>query len=205
MDRRELLKYMTCMAIMPTGLIIPKQSEAAIPAVLATLARLLVGSFLRGGVTRAVTHQVSRKMVTASSLGLKASGLFAVSSSVALAYEKHNASAIWVAGQSASQNVEILTEPNKSSKREMVYMGYRVIDLETKKVEKVGLQNISTEPDKRISLDFVVKNLPHTGAKLVEGIAYSDPVNKKRNPNFYFTESKVVIVADRNSVATEVS
>jgi hypothetical protein len=138
-------------------------------------------------------------MVTTASLGLRASGILAVSSGVALAFEKHGASEIWVAG-SAEQSLTVSTTEGTATKREQVYLGYRVIDVQTGNIEKVGLKNVSIEPDKKISLSHLVRDLPHTGAKFVEGLAAFDSKGLRENDRFQFENRKTVVVADPSEV-----
>lgn len=199
MKRREFITAAPALLVASSSLLTTGESEAFLPFLL----RLLVGGVVRGTVTRAVTttvtRTVTRQMVATASLGLRASGLLAVSSGVALAYEKHQASEIWVAGQ-AEQTVSISTEEGVVSKREQVYLGYRVVDVESGRVEKIGLKNVSINPEKPISLSHLVKNLPNTGAKFVEGLASFDSKGQQVNSRFSFTERKTIIVASADEV-----
>lgn len=199
MQRREFIAALPALVLGTSGIIISDDSDAFIPFIL----RLLLGGVVRGTVARAVTTTVARAvvrgLVTTASLGLRASGILAVSSGIALAYEKHRASEIWVAG-SAEQSLTVSTEQGTATKREQVYLGYRVIDAETGKIEKIGLKNVSIEPDKQISLSHLVKGLPYTGAKFIEGLATFDSKGLHENNRFQFTERKTVIVANPSEV-----
>lgn len=199
MQRREFITTLPALALGTSGLVISDLSHAFFPL----LFRLLLGGVVRGTVTRAVTTTVTRtvvrKMVTTASLGLRASGILAVSSGVALAFEKHGASEIWVAG-SAEQSLTVSTTEGTATKREQVYLGYRVIDVQTGNIEKVGLKNVSIEPDKKISLSHLVRDLPHTGAKFVEGLAAFDSKGLRENDRFQFENRKTVVVADPSEV-----
>jgi hypothetical protein len=191
MKRREFIAVLPGLALGATGVITPNTSHAIVPFLL----RLMLGGVIRGSVSRTVATTVTRHVITTASLGLRASGILAVSTGVALAYEKYGASEIWVAG-SAEQGLTVSTEEGAADKREQVYLGYRVVDIETGAVDKVGLKNVSIEPDKKISLSHLVKDLPKTGAKYVEGVAAFDSKGASSNHRFQFTDRKIVIVAD---------
>lgn len=201
MQRRKFVVALPALALGTSGLLTHEDVNAFLP--FPFLIRLLLGGVVRGTVTRTVTATVARtvvtRMVTTASLGLRASGILAVSSGVAIAYEKHRASEIWVAGR-AQQALSISTEQGTAIKREQVYLGYRVIDAETGNIEKIGLKNVSLEPDKKITLSHLVKDLPYTGAKFVEGLATFDSKGLHPNDRFQFMEKKTVIVAGPSEV-----
>lgn len=173
-----------------------------IPLIVPYLFRLVLGGVVRGTIARTATTTITSSMVATASLGLRASGLVAVTAGVAYAYEKHKASEVWVRG-SAEQKVTLQNQPAASSKREQVYMNYRVVDIETGQIEHQGVaKNVSVEADKPLSLSHLVKDLPYVGAKFVEGLATFDSKGTKPNPRFSFFERKVVIVADASEVTS---
>jgi hypothetical protein len=195
MKRREFIATLPALSLGAAGIITPNESHAIVPFVF----RLILGGVVRGSVTRTVTTTITRQAITTASLGLRASGILAVSSGVAFAFEKYGASEIWVAG-SAEQSLTVSTEQGTAAKREQVYLGYRVVDVETGSIEKIGLKNVSIEPDKKISLSHLVKDLPHTGVKSVEGLAAFDSKGIRSNDRFQFTDRKIVVVADPSEV-----
>jgi hypothetical protein len=195
MQRRELISTIPALALGASGIFTSNEADAFIPFLL----RILLGGVLRGTVARVVAPNIVRRLVTTASLGLRASGILAVSSDIALAYEKHRASEIWVAGR-AEQPLIVSTQQGTTMKREQVYLGYRVIDAETGNIEKIGLKNVSIESNKKISLSYLVNNLPYTGAKFIEGIATLDSRGHQANNQFQFTERKIVIVANLSDV-----
>ena len=199
MNRREFSSLLPVVAVGSAGLVVPKESDAVWPLLL----RLFLGGVIRGSITRTTTVAIARgvtaRMVTTASLGLRTSGILAVSASVAHAYEKHRASEIWVTGK-AEQAVTVSTEKGASAKREQVFIGYRIVDIESGKVDKVGLKNVSIEPDKKLFLSHLITDLPYSGAKFVEGLATFDSKGQRVNDNFHFPERKIVIVANSDDV-----
>lgn len=202
MNRRKVIINLPIAAVFAPTIIVHRECEAAIP-VLGYFLKLFLGGVVRGSITRTAvvvgSRVVASKMVTTVSLGLTASGILAVSPAIAQAFEKFNASEIWVAG-AGSQNVKVVSESGSGTKREQVYLGYKIIDIDSGKVEKVGLKNVSIDQGKQISLTHLIKDLPNPGAKYIEGIGTFDSKGRLNNESFRFSEKKTVIVAPSSDI-----
>ncbi len=185
----------------PALLIHPGSASAALPWLLS----LLFGRTVQSAVIRTATTSTLRAV--ALNPVLQAAGLATAVGGTALLIKNFSPSAIWLP-DSSSQELLINAKQTVVSGGfdSPAYIGYKVTDAATNKVDLLRLPNELHPPESGSKLaanyDFkeIVSNLRTLGAKYVQALATLDPEGHRPHPAFATAPPTKVVIASPKEV-----